>query len=194
MSDKEKFIEEMLSHKPELKGKALKYCKHEQKAEDLIQDTFIKAMKNWESFEMGTNMRAWLHTILRNTFINQYRKEEYRQEYKRKATNKRDQQLENFISTHEPLDHIKGLESKEEIDYLVEKLKENVKEPYIKVLLKADLHDKKYREISEELDIPIGTVMSRLYRGRKEAKIYLASNYEPTKEIIDEETLKEWAV
>jgi RNA polymerase sigma-70 factor (ECF subfamily) len=68
------FEKEMTSYSKELFANALKFCKNEQDAADLLQDTYIKALKYKHNFEPGTNMRAWLYTIMRNTFINGYRR------------------------------------------------------------------------------------------------------------------------
>ena len=138
-----------------------------QDAEDLVQETFYKAYKYYDKFEEGTNLKAWLFKILKNTFINNYRKK------------KLEPRSVDFAEIEESLERLLREESgkhpsdPEEV-YLEHVMDEGVKKAldslphdYKMVVILADLEDFSYKEIAEILDCPVGTVMSRLYRGRK---------------------------
>ncbi len=145
---------------------AYRLVMNHQDAEDLVQETCMKAFKYHDKFEPGTNLRAWLFKILKNTFINNYRK--------RKATPQQvdfagiEESLENLIP-----DHTRDLTDPETlllsglIDDQVERALNDLPEEYHMVVVLADIEGKSYKEIAQVLCIPLGTVMSRLYRGRK---------------------------
>jgi RNA polymerase sigma-70 factor (ECF subfamily) len=138
-------------------------------AEDLVQETYLKAYRAFGSFKEGTNLKAWLYRILTNTFINSYRARKRRPEqtdiddvedlylYRRLGG------LEAVNAARSPeeevLEHFTESEVKEAVESLPEQFR-------LAVLL-ADVEGFSYKEIAEILDIPIGTVMSRLHRGRK---------------------------
>ena len=138
-------------------------------AEDLVQETYLKAYRGFGGFQEGTNLKAWLYRILTNTFINSYRSK------KRRPEETELDDLENLYlyrrlsgaegasagrsAEDEVLDHITEAEVKEAIEALPEQFR-------MAVLL-GDVEGFSYKEIAEILDIPIGTVMSRLHRGRK---------------------------
>ncbi|MGH8975680.1 MAG: sigma-70 family RNA polymerase sigma factor, partial [Acidimicrobiia bacterium] len=139
-------------------------------AEDLVQETYLRAYRAFDSFQEGTNLKAWLYRILTNTFINQYRAAKRRPEqsdiedvedlylYRRLGG------LEAAVAGRSPeaevLEGIPDAEVKEALESLPEQFR-------MAVLL-ADVEGFAYKEIAEILDIPIGTVMSRLHRGRKQ--------------------------
>jgi len=138
-----------------------------QDAEDLVQETFYKAYKYYDKFEEGTNLKAWLFKILKNTFINNYRKkkleprsvdfaeiEESLEKLLREEAGRR-----QFDPEEEYLDSV--------MDEGVKKALDSLPHDYKMVVILADLEDFSYKEIAEILDCPVGTVMSRLYRGRK---------------------------
>lgn len=163
----EGFEEIALPHLEELYATGLRYTKHEKDAEDLVQETFIKAYTNWERFEKGTNCRAWLFTILYNTFVNRYR----RSKKEREILNADDLRPieENFFSR----EGTKFYDSPErdainrsftpEIQNALSRLSDEFRT----VVVLADLNDFSYKEIAHILGVPVGTVMSRLFRGRK---------------------------
>jgi RNA polymerase sigma-70 factor (ECF subfamily) len=134
-----------------------------------VQETFLKAYRAYESFEAGTNLKAWLYRILTNTFINNYRRDTRRPQetdlgdledvYLFRRLN-RETAVGSSSSAEEQL--LEGL-VEEDIKQAVESLPENFR----MVVLLADLEGFSYREIADILEIPIGTVMSRLHRGRK---------------------------
>ena len=165
--DAEGFESTALPFLDELYAMALRYTKKEKDAEDLVQETFIKAYTNWDRFETGTNCRAWLFTILRNTFINKYR----RKKKEREILNADDLRPieQNFFSR----DNTEFYDSPEK-DALQKSFTpavlnalESLSEDFRNVVVLADLNDFSYKEIAHILGCPVGTVMSRLFRGRK---------------------------
>jgi RNA polymerase sigma-70 factor (ECF subfamily) len=138
-------------------------------AEDLVQETYLKAYRAYESFEEGTNLRAWLYRILTNTFINSYRSKKRRPEesdleevedlYLYRRLGGLEAAAAGRSAEDELLDWFTDAEVKEAVEALPEQFR-------MAVLL-SDVEGFSYKEIAEILDIPIGTVMSRLHRGRK---------------------------
>ena len=161
------FEESAMGHLNELYAKALQYTKNEKDAEDLVQETFVKAYDNWDRFETGTNCRAWLFTILRNTFINRYRRKKREREILNSDDTKPVEQ--NFFN-RENTDYYESPE-RETMDRTfsndLRRSLEALPEEFRRVVILADLNDFSYKEIAYILDCPVGTVMSRLFRGRK---------------------------
>ncbi len=127
-------------------------------AEDLLQETFVRAYRGFPSFTDGTNLRAWLYRILTNTFINSYRSKQRRPE-QTDLDDVEDLYLYKRLGGLEAASLGRSAEVKEALEDLPEQFR-------VAVLL-ADVEGFSYKEIAEILDIPIGTVMSRLHRGRK---------------------------
>ncbi|HAF11398.1 MAG TPA: RNA polymerase subunit sigma-24 [Chloroflexi bacterium] len=162
------FESEALSFLDALYRTGLRMTRSEAEAEDLVQETYIRAFRFREQFRPGTNLKAWLFRILTNTFINQYRRKAARPE-----TTVLDDVEESILYRHmrdvspgssspdpeaELIDKTISSEVKDALEALPEKFRTTV-------LL--DVEGFSYKEIAEMLDIPIGTVMSRLHRGRK---------------------------
>mgnify|MGYP006292084605 CR=1 FL=1 len=169
-SDDEKmqqFEDEAMPHLDELYATALRYTKNEKDAEDLVQETFVKAYTNWHRFEQGTNCRAWLFTILTNTFINKYR----RKKKEREILNADDlRPIEQFFFNREKTDYYDSPERETMHKIFSTDVREalaSLSEEFRAVVMLADLNDFSYKEIAYILDCPVGTVMSRLFRGRK---------------------------
>jgi len=161
------FEEAAMPHLNELYAKALQYTKNEKDAEDLVQETFVKAYDNWDRFEEGTNCRAWLFTILRNTFINRYR----RSKREREILNSDDtSSVEKNFFNRENTGYYESPERETMDKTFSRDLRESLEalpEEFRRVVILADLNDFSYKEIAYILDCPVGTVMSRLFRGRK---------------------------
>jgi RNA polymerase sigma-70 factor (ECF subfamily) len=169
MADQARFAEEAMQHAPSLYATALRMTRNGADAEDLVQETYLKAYRAYGSFTEGTNLRAWLFRILTNTYINSYRAKQRRPEetdlaevedlylYRRLGG------LEEALASRSAEDELMDLFTDDEVKGALEALPENFRLPVIL----ADVEGFAYKEIAEMLDIPIGTVMSRLHRGRK---------------------------
>lgn len=167
---KARFTEEAMPLLDQLYGGALRMTRNPQDAEDLVQETYLKAYNAFDSFKPGTNLKAWLYRIMTNTYINNYRKMK-RRPLETSAEDVTDSQLYTS-SSHDST----GLESAE-----VEALKmmpnsrisdalNSLNEDYRMVVYYADVEGLAYKEIAEVMEIPLGTVMSRLHRGRKQLR------------------------
>ena len=148
---------------------ALRMTRNPADAEDLVQETYLRAYRGFEGFKEGTNLKAWLYRILTNTFINQYRS----------AKRKPDQVDLDDVEDLDLYRRLGGWEAamagrSPETEVLesmpetaVKEAVESLPEQFRMAVLLADVEGFAYKEIAEILDIPIGTVMSRLHRGRK---------------------------
>ena len=162
------FETEALSFLDALYRTALRMTRSEADAEDLVQETYIRAFRFREQFTPGTNLKAWLFRILTNTFINTYRRRQTQPEFTELdgvdefSLYKRMSDLKTSSGAGNPeTEFLDGLVDREVKDALGE-----LPEKFRQVVL-LDVEGFSYKEIAEMLDIPIGTVMSRLHRGRK---------------------------
>lgn len=146
---------------------ALRMTKNPADAEDLVQETFAKAYRSFRTFEEGTNLKAWLFRILTNTFINQYRKNQ------RGPAVDPTEQIEDWQMARAERHTSGGLKSAETeaLENLPNEVISNallsIPEDFRNVVYMADVDGFSYKEIAEIMDTPVGTVMSRLHRGRK---------------------------
>ncbi|MEE1649700.1 sigma-70 family RNA polymerase sigma factor [Brachybacterium sp. J144] len=160
------FEAEALSHVDSLYGGALRMTRNPHDAEDLVQETFMKAFRAADRFTPGTNMRAWLYRIMTNNYISTYRKQQRRPKEAWTDTVE-DWQLAE-VESHSSL----GLRSAENeaLDHLpdsaVKEALGELRDDYRMAVYLADVEGFAYKEIAEIMDTPIGTVMSRLHRGR----------------------------
>jgi len=169
MADKARFADVAMEHMDSLYAGALRMTRNPADAEDLVQETYLKAYRAFESFEEGTNLKAWLFRILTNTFINRYRQQ------KRRPDETDLDDVEDFYLYRRlgGIDEARISKSAEDTllelftDDEVKEALESLPESFRMAVLLADVEGFAYKEIAEILDIPIGTVMSRLHRGRK---------------------------
>ncbi len=169
MADQSTFADEAMEYADALYAAAMRLTRNAADAEDLVQETYLRAYRGFGGFEEGTNLRAWLYRILTNTFINSYRAKQRRPDesdladvedlylYRRLGgleTSQRGRSAEDEL-----MDLVTDSAVKEAIEALPEQFR-------LAVLL-ADVEGFSYKEIASILDIKIGTVMSRLHRGRR---------------------------
>lgn len=146
---------------------ALRYTRDPSQAEDLVHDTVVRALRFRERFAPGTNFKAWVYTILTNTFIHRYRRQKRERELLSGATR---EDVEAQLRSESSRDaaarpehaYLDKLLSDEVIDAL-----DSLPEEYRAVIVLCDLEGLAYKEIADVLECPVGTVMSRLYRGRR---------------------------
>jgi RNA polymerase sigma-70 factor (ECF subfamily) len=154
-----------LPHQTELYGVAMRISRDPDTAKDLVQETLLRAMVAWESFQPGSNLRAWLFRILTNTFINGYRK---RRRHQRFATERPGDALAALYGKDQDrTDDLDVALFENELCDEVKQALDRLGPEYRDVVERADLRGQKYKDIAEALHVPIGTVMSRLFRARR---------------------------
>ncbi len=164
---RERFERDVLPLLSSLYGAALRLTRNPADAEDLVQETYLRAFRGFGGFQEGTNLKAWLYRILTNSFINTYRKKQREPQTvdgpddidEWYLFDKLGAQSVEASAEAEVLDKIPD----EAVKAALESLPENFRLP----VLLADVEGFSYKEIAEIMDSPVGTVMSRLHRGRK---------------------------
>lgn len=168
--DPKEFENQTFPHRDALLRTAVRMCGGDSDAaEDMVQDTYLKAYLNFHRFKPGTNLRAWLFRILANRVISAIR----HQRIAREAP---------YPEGFEPLDEGPAIESNFDADRIGDELKhalDDLPESYRDVFLHAALDDSTYEEIARKLGLPVGTVMSRLWRARQQLKRMLEGKLEP---------------
>jgi RNA polymerase sigma-70 factor (ECF subfamily) len=169
VADQAQFAEDTEQFMGSLYSAALRMTRNPSDAEDLVQETYLKAYRGYGSFRAGTNLKAWLYRILTNTFINSYRakrrhpEETELEEVEEFYLFRRLGGLEAAAAGRSAEDEVLESMTDEEVKQAIESLPESFR---MAVLL-ADLEGFSYKEIAEIMEVPIGTVMSRLHRGRR---------------------------
>ena len=190
MADRAGFKVEAPQYAQQLFATAVRMTRNRADAEDLVQETYLKAWRAYDSFEEGTNLRAWLFRIMTNSYINRYNAAQ------RRPTETDLDDVEEFFlyrrlgavdqsrMNASAEDQMMELFTDEEVRNAIEELPETFRLP----LILSDVDGFAYKEIAEMLDIPIGTVMSRLHRGRKwmQKRLY---DFAKERGLVDESLL-----
>jgi RNA polymerase sigma-70 factor (ECF subfamily) len=161
------FEEACLDHLDALYASALRLTRSTTEAEELVQDTYFKAFRFAHKFEWGTNLKAWLFRIQSNTFINNYRHKGYEQRYLERAATDTiydevlDRQAQAYASNPEAHTFTKFFERD------LQRALEELPDDFRHVVVLCDVDGFSYKEVAEIIGCPIGTVMSRLHRGRR---------------------------
>ena len=169
-----RFMDEAMPLMNQLFGAALGMTRNRADAEDLVQETYLKAYQKFHQYQPGTNIKAWLYRILTNTYITGYRKAQ-RSPKRASSDTVEDWQLADAASHSETglksaeVEALEALPSTQLRDAL-----DSLSEEHRMVVLMADVEGMSYKEIAEELGVPMGTVMSRLNRARKNLRASLA--------------------
>jgi RNA polymerase sigma-70 factor, ECF subfamily len=166
---RERFERDAMPLMPQLYSAALRLTRNPADAEDLVQEAYLRAYRGFTGFTPGTNLKAWLYRILTNTFINAYRKKQ-----RQPVTVLEDEIPDWYLYDHLANDSSSGETASAEAQVLERMPDEDVQaaldalpEAFRMAVWLADVEGFAYKEIAQILDIPIGTVMSRLHRGRK---------------------------
>ncbi|MGH9063417.1 MAG: sigma-70 family RNA polymerase sigma factor [Acidimicrobiales bacterium] len=169
MAERSGFADQAMEFMPALYSAALRMTRNPAEAEDLVQETYLKAYRAFGSFQEGTNLKAWLYKILTNTFINAYRARRRRPE-ESDIEDVEDLYLYRRLGALEAASA--GRSAEEEVldhftDDVVKSAVESLPEQFRIAVLLADVEGFSYKEIADITEVPIGTVMSRLHRGRR---------------------------
>jgi RNA polymerase sigma-70 factor (ECF subfamily) len=194
------FEREALPHLDALYGTAMRLTRNPRDAEDLVQDALLRAYRFWGQFEQGTNCKAWLFKILTNTFINRYHK------------NRRDLEMAQQVAAEEDVNEsvvsqdaaersrdpegamVRGMLSDDVLRAL-----DGLPHDFRLAVVLCDLQELSYKEIAEIMECPVGTVMSRLFRGRrllqKQLRDYAVAegvikDEKPAADVVDMETFR----
>ncbi|GAB3032924.1 RNA polymerase sigma factor SigR [Parafrigoribacterium mesophilum] len=168
------FEEQALPYMDQLYAAAMRMTRNPADAADLVQETFVKAFAAFEQFKQGTNLKAWLYRIQTNTFINSYRKKQ-RDPYQGTIDELEDWQLGNAVSATATTSRSAEAEAIDHLpDSAVKDALQSIPEDFRLAVYFADVEGFSYQEIADIMKTPVGTVMSRLHRGRRMLRELLA--------------------
>lgn len=171
---RDQFEEQAMPFIDQLYGAALRMTRNPSDAEDLVQETYVRAFASFQQFRQGTNLKAWMFRILTNAYINQYRKAQ------RQPRQTSDSTVEDWQLAEAASHDSRGLRSAETEalealpDSTVKQALNELPEDFRMAVYLADVEGFSYKEIAEIMDTPLGTVMSRLHRGRAQLREALA--------------------
>ncbi len=169
------FTNRILQFESILKAFAISLVRNEEAAKDLIQETTYRAIKNQDKFAQGTNLKAWLFTIMKNIFINDYRR---RKKSNTIFDNTENQfHLNSHVSDYEPDADTKILI--QELTKLIDTLEDDLRIPFL-----MHYRGYKYREIAEKFGMPLGTVKSRIFHARQLLKEQIRNRYKYVDELL----------
>ena len=164
---RDRFERDVLPLLPSLYGAAMRLTRNPSDADDLVQETYLRAFRGFAGFKEGTNLKAWLYRILTNSFINTYRKKQREPQTVAGPDDIEEWYLYDRLGGR----HVEVSAENEVLDQIpdadVKAALESLQENFRLAVLLADVEGFSYKEIAEIMDVPIGTVMSRLHRGRK---------------------------
>ena len=164
---RDRFERDVLPLLPSLYGAAMRLTRNPTDAEDLVQETYLRAFRGFAGFKEGTNLKAWLYRILTNSFINTYRKKQREPQTVAGPDDVDEWYLYDRLGGR----HVEVSAENEVLDQIpdadVKAALESLSDNFRMAVLLADVEGFSYKEIAEIMDVPIGTVMSRLHRGRK---------------------------
>lgn len=160
------FDDKLIEYQRSLKSFAYGFTNNDEEANDLLQETYLKALTYRDKFQERTNLKAWLYTIMRNTFINNYRKAVRANTI---IDNTDEQYFLNTAATSKGTHSPDSVYSHKQISKVVEALEDEYRVPF-------QMYNTgfKYKEIAEELELPIGTIKSRIFLARKKLMLQLS--------------------
>ena len=192
MNAQEQFTSDAMQYAPQLFSTALRMTRNRSDAEDLVQETYIKGWRSFHTFQEGTNLRAWLFRIMTNTYINKYNAKKRKgievelDDVEELFLYKRLGSIDQSQLSSSAEDQMLELFTDDEVKNALESLPEDFRIP----VLLSDVDGFAYKEIAEMLEIPIGTVMSRLHRGRKAMQKMLYEYARDKGLIVEPETVE----
>ena len=167
-SKRSEFERTALVHIDAMYGAAYRLTRNPRDAEDLVQDALVRAYRFWDSFQQDSNCKAWLLRIVTNTFINEYQRKKRSREVLDAATS--EQAATDGVLVHADANDKVSPEKamlQSSVSYDVQKALEQLPDDFRTAVILCDMQGLSYKEIADIMECPVGTVMSRLFRGRK---------------------------